>query len=91
MPPLDPSQPRSQVPWSGAEVQRRLVDRDAANVRRAIGRDEGWRWPEEGGSPLGERGGPELQLVERVPAIDAIDHNARWAGAALVRHSCQRR
>jgi hypothetical protein len=42
--------------------------------------------PQEGGAPWRGRRGPELDLVERIPAYDAVDHDAWRAGTALVRH-----
>jgi hypothetical protein len=73
------------MPRCGAEVDGRPVDRDSADLGCAVGGDEGRRWPEEGSAPFPGRRAPELDLVEHIPAIDAVDHDTRRVGEPLVR------
>ena len=35
---------------------------------------------------MGGRCGPEVDLVERIPALDAVNDDARWARSSTVRH-----
>ena len=74
---VDPTQPVALVLRRGAEMHRAPVNRNAANVGRVVSGDEGGRRPKEGGTPRGGWCGREVELVERVPALDAGHDDTR--------------
>ena len=67
-------------------MHRAPVNRNTANVGGMVGGREGGRWPEKDGTPLTGRRGRQIDLVERVPALDAGDYDTRETGLPFERH-----